>query len=100
MYFLYIYITMRGTEPRTLLIPYENLSNQENIDNLLSYVNSIIQSVDKIDNDKTLMGACEHIDLKTRKHINFKGATNQFFHKKIMEKIHDFSGTEFLIFKN
>jgi len=100
MYFLYIYITMRETESRILLISYEKLSSQENSESLLSLVTNTIKDIDNIDNDITLMGVCEHIDLKTRKHINFKSASPQFFHKTIMENIHDITGTEFLIFNN
>lgn len=100
MYFLYIYRTMSKTKSRIMLIPEQKLSNLKEGTNLLDYIANVGEIVNTIDDDTTLMGICEHVDLKKRHKSNFKSSSYQLFHEKILRAITDIDGTEFLIFNN
>ena len=100
MYFLYIYRAMNKTEKRTMLITEKKISELKDGTNLLDYIANIGKIINTIDDDTTLMGICEHIDLKKRNKSNFKSSSYQLFHEKILRAITDIDGTEFLIFNN
>ena len=100
MYFLYIYRIMNKTENRMMFITEPKLSSLKEGTNLLDYISNISKILNTIDDDTTLMSICEHINLKKRIKIKFKGSSTEFFHEKALSVITDTTGTEFLIFNN